>query len=328
MANTKKTKALDATILLPVTEEAQSETAMESKIANITEAYSGDRDLINQLLGQTQAFQAVAKFTTVVSLSKLQIIKENKLYKDSKGLKTPDGQELSGTWADFVELGLGMSVNKIDEDLLNLNAFGEDALASLTSIGAGYRELRKLRKLPDDVKDQVIQGRLVDLTDKDDVVALIDELTSEQTRVVDKLNKHVTNLTEDAQAVDQLLGDKSDRITELEKEVHKLRNKSGEWSARAFDIAMETTTVGSQALEALDRLDQLRDAILNEDFGDQDREAALEHMAVVFYDIADHIFARANETMANTDQVFIGYKDRARPIMEAFATQPSTTTVN
>lgn len=285
-------------------------SAIESK-------YGEDRDLVNQLIGQAQAFQAVAKFTTVVSLSKLQFIKENKLYRASKGMKTPDGRELSGTWAEFVE-SIGMSVNKVDEDLQNLYVFGEDALEGLQRIGAGYRELRKLRKLPDDIRQQVA-GQLVNLDDKEEICALIDDLAAKHTREKDELTRKVSDLEADAEATDKVLGDKSARISQLEKELHKLRNKSGDWHPRVFEIANETNTALGYAMQHLDQLDTMRDVILNEDFDDQDRDAAIEMMAVVYYDAINQIVGRIAELSHACDTVFIGYKEKARPLLQVFA---------
>ncbi|MBX7037479.1 hypothetical protein EX225_22665, partial [Providencia rettgeri] len=108
------------------------------------------RDLVNQLLGQVQMARSFAKFADVVSLTKLQHIKESKIYRALAGKKgfDLDGNEIAdvGTWDGFCQ-ALGLSRSKVDEDLTNLTAFGEDALKQLSAVGAGYRELRQYRKL-------------------------------------------------------------------------------------------------------------------------------------------------------------------------------------
>ena len=60
------------------------------------------RDLVNQLLGQAQAFSAAAKLLRTFGVSKLAFVKENKLYRQIEGMKLRTGSEsLNGTWEEF-----------------------------------------------------------------------------------------------------------------------------------------------------------------------------------------------------------------------------------
>lgn len=296
---------------------AHAITLAEERLLHIADAYSGDRDLVNQLMGQAQALQAVAKLTTVVSLSKLQHIKDNKLYRATKGMITADGRQLSGTWDEFVE-ALGMSRTKVDEDLLNLSAFGEEALNSLTTIGAGYRELRRLRQLPDNIREE-IAGQLVNLDDKEEIVALIDDMAARHAKEKAELESANAELKADAEANEQVISDKSTKLDSMEREIYKLRNKSGDWHPRVQEIATETTSILGRASEQLDKLDVMRDVILNEDLGDEEREAATEMMAVVYCDAINQLIGRIAEISESCDQVFIGYKEKARPMLQVFA---------
>jgi hypothetical protein len=56
-------------------------------MTTIQSEYSEDRDLVNQLLGQAQMADAFAKFSLTVRTSKLNFVKENKLYRNLKGKK-------------------------------------------------------------------------------------------------------------------------------------------------------------------------------------------------------------------------------------------------
>ena len=53
------------------------------------------------------------------------------------------------TFSEFCEC-LGMSYEKVNLDIQNLSALGEDFLVTSKRLGLGYRELSKLRKLPED----------------------------------------------------------------------------------------------------------------------------------------------------------------------------------
>jgi hypothetical protein len=300
---------------------AHSITLAEEKALHIADSYTEERDLINQLIGQVQMARAISKFTDVVGLAKLQHIKESKSYRALSGKTGTDinGDEIHdvGTWEGFCR-ALGTSANKVDEDLTNLRVFGDEAMEQLTRIGAGYRELRQLRKLPEDIR-QEIAGQLVNLDDKEEIVALIDDLAARHAREKDELQKENAELKADAEANEQVISDKSAKLDAMEREIYKLRNKSGDWHPRVFEITTETTRILGMAMEQLDKLDTMRDVILHEDFGEEDRETALEMMAIVYYDAQTQLINRIAEISDACDNVFIGYKEKARPMLDLFA---------
>lgn len=123
--------------------------------------YTAQRDLANQMLGQIQMTRAISKFTDVVGLAKLKIIKENKIYRAVAGQKGIDtaGNEITdvGTWEGFCR-ALGTSQQKVDEDLLNLKVFGEEALEQMQRTGIGYRDLRQFRRLSADQQTELIEA--------------------------------------------------------------------------------------------------------------------------------------------------------------------------
>lgn len=147
-------------------------------IAQNAANYSDKRDLMNQLMGQVEMARSIAKFTDVVGLTKLAYIKESKLYQTLKGKSGIDstGAKIAdvGCWDGFCRW-IGTSSSKVNEDLLNLRVLGEDALDSLQRIGAGYRDLRLLRKLsPEDRDDAVSEA--VSSGDKEVLLSFVDNL--------------------------------------------------------------------------------------------------------------------------------------------------------
>lgn len=302
--------------------EGHAITLAEEKIAHIADAYTEERDLMNQLIGQVQMASALSKFADVVGLTKLKHIKESKLYRALAG-KTGvdrDGDQIPdvGTWDGFCR-AIGTSANKVDEDLLNLRVFGEEAMDSLTRVGAGYRELRQLRKLPEDQQAALIE--VAKLGDKDSFVELAEEIITRHAKEKESIAKENSDLKADYEAQEKIIQDKNKKIDAQEKLLHKLQNRSGDWHPRAFEICMENTRIGAGVLEAMDKLDDMRDAILNEDFGEGDREAAIEAMAVVHYDTLNQIIDRVAEVMAACEEVFVGYKEKARPMLQVFEAQ-------
>lgn len=116
----------------------------------------------HEVIGQIKGFKVIAQFADVGNLVWLRQVKESKIYKN-----LPD----IGTWEKFCDY-IGMSRQKVDEDLMNLATFGESFLADVGKIGLGYRELRQLRQLSydgesfsmsDDGKTVVIEGEAIAL---------------------------------------------------------------------------------------------------------------------------------------------------------------------
>lgn len=178
-------------------------------------SYGQERDLLNQLLGQAQMATAFAKFSETVSTSKLAYVKEHKLYRALKGQKSGNGFEfLTGTWEEFCGL-LGVTSRKVDEDITNLQAFGEDALESMSRIGIGYRELRQYRKLPEDQKLALIE--VAQAGDKESFVELAEEIIAKHAKEKEALTAQVQEQLETIEAKDRVLASNSERITSLEE---------------------------------------------------------------------------------------------------------------
>lgn len=64
------------------------------------------------------------------------------------------------TFQDFCN-ALGFSYEKVNQDIQNLSTFGEDFLETSQRMGVGYRDLRKLRKLPEEDRQVIINGEAV-----------------------------------------------------------------------------------------------------------------------------------------------------------------------
>ncbi|HEY0286280.1 MAG TPA: hypothetical protein VGC62_04620, partial [Pseudomonas sp.] len=179
-----------------------------------------ERDLVNQILGQVKMAHSIARFADVVSLSKLAHIKETKMYRALQGTKgiDSDGNTIAdvGTWDGFCQV-LGLSRSKVDEDLINLKVFGEEALKQLSAIGAGYRDLRQWRRLPDDAKSALIEAAKTE--NKEAVIFLAEELIATHTQEKEQLNKALTETKADYDAQGEVLANKSDELNKTKQEL-------------------------------------------------------------------------------------------------------------
>ncbi len=177
--------------------------------------YNQGRDLVNQLLGETRIAGAFEGFSRTVWTSKLAIVKESKLYQQLGGMVTPNGLELKGTWAEFCGL-LGISDEKANQDIANLQAFGEAALEQMQRVGLGYRDLRQFRKLPADQKTALIEAAKEG--DKDTLLELAEDLIAKHIKEKDEFTQQAAEATQNYSALEQV-------NLKLVKEKHQLQLK-------------------------------------------------------------------------------------------------------
>ena len=256
-------KPSPTTELSPDTQINPDLETTQNIIATVNSQFTDERDLVNQLLGQVQMARSFAKFADVVSLSKLKQIKESKIYQALKGKKGVDfdGNEIAdvGTWDGFCQ-ALGLSRSKVDEDLTNLTIFGEDALKQLSAVGAGYRELRQFRRLPEDQKSALIE--VAKDGDKNAFIELAEEMIS-------KHAKEKENLSIDLEISRQTLGEKKDEINKLrddkskleEKLLHRVKRETPE--AEGAQIAQEVTVLQLAVIADINNLDSGFNALID-----------------------------------------------------------------
>jgi hypothetical protein len=240
--------------------------------AAIQADYNQGRDLVNQMLGQTQMAMASSELLQTFGVSKMKFIKENKLYQQIAGMKTPNGLELRGTWVEFCEL-LGVSDEKANNDIANLSAFGEAALERMSSIGIGYRDLRQFRRLPQDERLALIEAAKAG--DKDDLLDLAESLIAKHTKEKEALTKANEDLKADADATDRVLADNQKAITKLQKAAAgKQIDAHEEWSGAMKELALHVAGHRAQILESVTALDVIRETVMQQE-AEPGAEAAL-----------------------------------------------------
>ncbi|HHR0444943.1 TPA: hypothetical protein ACSXXW_000942 [Pseudomonas aeruginosa] len=231
-------------------EAHQAEAGALTMLGDIAQGIQEERDLVNQLLGQAQMADAFGKFSQTVWSSKLAYVKENKLYRALKGKKSPNGLEFSGTWEEFCGL-LGVSDEKANQDIINLRAFGEEALESMSRMGIGYRELRQWRKLPEDSKSALIEA--AKQGNKEAVEYLAEELIAKHAKEKETLAARLDEVNADYQAQGQVLADTSGKLQaaklELEKARHLVTTRTADEQISA--LREEATALATEAEAAV-----------------------------------------------------------------------------
>jgi hypothetical protein len=216
-------------------------------------------------IGQIQAFGNVKKYSDVAELLLFKNIKENKQY---MGLTFIDETKNLRTVGDIKELCqyfFHKSYGSMAEGLQNLEVFGQEFLESSQSMGLGNRELRKLRKLPDESQQLVINSEAVDLSDKEAVKELIEDLNFKQ--VVEK-SALENQLKEANQTVDAVRENSAAKQKELDqaKELEAKRTFSqAPWQRQALDNTAAMMHAKTAIEQGINQLGDVFDNLRNDD---------------------------------------------------------------
>lgn len=243
--------------------------ASVAQLGSLQASYSQGRDLVNQLLGQAQAFQAAGNLLQTFGVSKLAFVKENKLYQQLSGMVGPNGLELNGTWIEFCGL-LGISDEKANQDIANLKSFGEEALESMQRMGIGYRELRQYRKLPDDQKQALIE--VAKVGDKEGFVELAEEIIAKHTKEKEALAQQLDESKKEQEATEKRL----DVVRKQKEEAEALAARIAVMAPdeALADLQAAATRIAADALgaiqggvrQALNKLHELPEGVLQPAF--------------------------------------------------------------
>lgn len=192
----------------------------QNELAQIQQSVTIDQIRLTERIGALKATEFVRKLVTVTTIKMLAEIKESKQY---KGLKIILNEELvtSPTWDQFCQ-HIGLSREKVDEDIRNLSVFGEDFLETSQRMSLGYRDLRKLRKLDDADREVIIEGEAVKAEDRESLIDLIEEMSAKHRKQKDALETVNKELKADKDALETILQKKDEKVNQLDTQVTKL----------------------------------------------------------------------------------------------------------
>ena len=232
-------------------------------------AIKQDQLQLSEKIGAIKAFDFTKKLLTVSTIKILAELKESNEYKGLQVIDTEGKLLTVSTWEQFCQ-SIGKSRQHIDEEIRNLSAFGEDFLETSQRMGIGYRDLRKLRKIPDDERDIIINGEEVQAGDKDSLIELIEDMSVKHSKDKAKLENQVKDLTAEAKAKDRVIADKQktidDKNTELNIKDEKLALRSHAPAfERAKDYATQMDVFKIDALQLFGNISALYEQIEQDD---------------------------------------------------------------
>ena len=195
----------------------------QSAVSLVAKQMTQDKAQAHELIGMIKAFDFTQKLVTVTTLKLLNQVKESKSYKGLT-LSDKEGKLVTvTTWEDFC-ITLGFSREQMDENLRNLNTFGENFLETSQRLGLGYREMRKLRKLPEDARAEIVDAEFSETADKEELLEKIEELTAKHAQEKQLLEGQLKQSQANYEAQSKVLKNKNDRINQLDIELEKKKN--------------------------------------------------------------------------------------------------------
>lgn len=195
---------------------------LQHTASQLAEAVSEQQIQLSEKVGALKATNFIKKLVTVTEIKLIAEIKETKQY---KGLTIIDPTGLPVTVTTFQEFcqALGHSYEKVNQDLQNLSAFGEDFLETSQRMGLGYRDLRKLRQLPAEEQQLIINGEAVKTEDKESLIDMIEEMAVKHAKEKADRDEQIKQLQADNLAKDSVLANKDKKINELDKKLNLRR---------------------------------------------------------------------------------------------------------
>ncbi len=192
----------------------------QDAVALASQALTQDVAQSYEMLGMVKMSDFHRKLITCQQIKMLSEFKKSKRYKDLTMQDIDGNWKHVSTWEEFCGC-LGFSAKKIDEDILNLNRLGEDFLETSQRLGLGYREMRKLRQLPEEARAEIVDADYSDTTDKEELIEKIEDLTAQHAKEKEALQAQLKRKSDDYEAQAKVLATKNERINHLDLELAK-----------------------------------------------------------------------------------------------------------
>lgn len=172
--------------------------------------------------GMIASFNYLNKFTETAMTKWLAERKESG---DYKGQEVLDRQGRVVVLVSFEQLceAAGISARTAYERIQNLHLLGEETLEKAKGLGLGVRELRKLRALPDEARQLVIEGEKVG-DDPEALKDLLEDLVVRHTAEKSDLKAERDRLKADNEAQAKVMQRKNSDLDQLQTRLAALEN--------------------------------------------------------------------------------------------------------
>lgn len=187
----------------------------QNQIAQLQESMSAEQYEVAHMLGQAQFAEFVEKVSAIGRIKLWAHLKETKKYKGLMLIDINGNRRHVGTWEEFCQ-SQGKSRSAIDEDIQNLNIFGEEFLEQSKKIGLTSRDLRQLRKLPHEDQTVLINGEEVKNADRESLLEILDDMSAKHVKEKTERDARIQELEDNDKAKDKLIQSKDEKINKLD----------------------------------------------------------------------------------------------------------------
>jgi hypothetical protein len=246
------------------TKVTELSAAQQTAVVDAKAVLASKQDVL-MAIGQIQAFNNMRKYVTVTEIITFKKIKESKQY---KGLvyKNENGESVTVTdLKDVCEVFFGRSYEAMTQDLNNLESFGAEFLESSQSMGLGYRDLRKLRQLPEDYQQLIINSEAVDLGDKESIKELIEDLNFKQVLEKSALENQLKEANDTVQAVRDNSAAKQKELDQAKELEAKRTFSQAPWQRQALDNTAAMMHAKTAIEQGINQLGDVFDNLRNDD---------------------------------------------------------------
>lgn len=194
-------------------------------------------------LGHIEASQFTARCAEKVTVETFLKLKKNKAYRAIEYRDDAGNLRACADLEEFCTRFLGASYRKVKELADNYHLIGPELYEQAEKIGFRRDDYRAFKALPSDDQDLIRQAMQAD--DRDQVIGLMQELAERHASERVALQAEAAEAKETAEARDQVVRKKEQRLNELEEENHKLKRR------------VQTTTPDEKALEIRNEADRI-----------------------------------------------------------------------
>ncbi len=188
----------------------------------VTQKITADIAKTYQMVGMIQMSDFTRKLVDLTTLKILAEIKETKRYKGLE-LINKDGELITvTTFRDFCKT-IGLSGETVDRNLLNLKVLGEEFFETSRRLGLSYREMGKIRQLPEEARSEIINTDYSKSEDKDELLEKLEDLTVQYYKENSELKEQLQRKTEDYEAQSRVLANKDKHLNRLDVELQKTK---------------------------------------------------------------------------------------------------------
>lgn len=202
---------------LPVLKESNEDIAS----INETLRHSTRGLLAAGRLQMATFFQTVGEKAIVETYLEL---KNNKAYKDLPYIDQEGNSRRVGTLEEFCRVFLGKSGERCRELAQNYQLIGEDLYSKAEQIGFRQRDYRAIKALPED-DQRAVREAIESEADRDQLLELIEDLNARHAAREQEQRDKIADQAEQLDAREQVLGKKTERVTQLEEELEATKRR-------------------------------------------------------------------------------------------------------